>query len=68
MVSLDGDRLLRMPDIMRLFAIGRNTVYRRVAAGLLPAPIRWTSRCLVWKASEIHTCIASLAAGITRRE
>ena len=40
------DRLLKIAEVQELTGLGRSTVYKKVAAGLLPAPVR-LSRCRV---------------------
>lgn len=58
-------RFLRMPQVVERMACSRPVVYRRVAAGLFPPPIRRGRRCSVWVESEIDTLLAAEAAGAT---
>lgn len=55
------DTLLRLRDVLARVPISRTAWYRLVANGEAPAPIH-LGRSALWRASEIATWIASLAA------
>lgn len=57
-----GERLLRLPELLSIVGISRATAYRYLANGRLPAPVKLSTRCIVWKASTINEWMASLRA------
>ncbi len=59
--SFDGsERLLRMAQVTAMLGISRATIYRYVASGKMPKPIKLSARCVAWKASVISDWLASL--------
>lgn len=52
--------LLRNSDLRRELKIGRSTIWRWVAEGRLPAPIR-IGRVTAWRRSDIAALIERLA-------
>ncbi len=57
----DGeDRLMKLPEVMRMTALSRSEVYRRVAARQFPTPVRLGSQAIAWRLSDIRNWIASL--------
>jgi prophage regulatory protein len=54
------DKLLRLPDVMKRTGLARSTVWKWVADGKLPKPIKLSPRVSVWKESEISRFIAGL--------
>jgi len=56
--------LLRTDDLCDRLSLGRATVYRQVAAGRLPKPLR-IGRAVRWRRAEIE---AWIAAGCPPRE
>ena len=54
------DRLLKIAEVQELTGLGRSTVYKKVAAGVLPAPVRLSRRCARWRASELQAAIEAL--------
>jgi prophage regulatory protein len=49
--------LLRRPDVERLTGLARSTIYRDVARGSFPRPVRLTARSVAWSAAEIFAWI-----------
>ena len=56
----DGERLLRIKQVMTILGISRATIYRYVASGKLPSPVKLSVRCVAWKASVIADWIETL--------
>ena len=56
-----GERLIRMPELLKLVGISRATAYRYLANGKLPQPVKLSTRCVAWKASVINEWLAQLA-------
>ena len=53
-------RLLTLQDVVGLTALIRATIYREVAAGRLPRPVK-IGRLSRWRAGDVDTYIASLS-------
>lgn len=53
------DRLLTLPEVMKITTRPRSSIYASVEKGTFPAP-RKPGRRLVWLASEIDAWMASL--------
>jgi prophage regulatory protein len=48
-----ADRLISVGDIRALFKLGRTAAYELTHRPGFPAPVRVSSRCLRWRASEV---------------
>ena len=57
-----GERLIRLPELLRTIGVSRATAYRYMDDGRLPKPIKLSSRCSAWKASAINDWLARLQA------
>lgn len=57
-----SDILIRLPDVLARVRVSRPSLYRLIARGAAPAPIR-LGRMSVWRASEIDAWIAGLGRG-----
>ena len=49
--------LLSAKDVAKHLGISRSTVWRFVAAGKLPQPIKISDRCSRWKATDLERLI-----------
>lgn len=49
---------LRIHDVMRLTALSRPTIYRRIAAGRFPAPVHLGGRACAWSPDDLRDWIA----------
>jgi len=47
------ERLLRLPEVLEIFPIGRSTWYRGIAQGRYPRPIKLGDRAVGWRESDI---------------
>ncbi|HVS40304.1 MAG TPA: helix-turn-helix domain-containing protein [Gemmataceae bacterium] len=54
--------LLTAQDVARRLSIGVRTLWRMVALGKLPQPIRYTRKLVRWKTTDIDRYIESLSA------
>ena len=54
------DRLLRIADVQEMTGLSRASVYKKVAEGLLPRPVRLSPRCVRWRKSELQATIEAL--------
>lgn len=50
---MDDDTFLRLSQILKLIPIGKSTWYNWVKTGKAPQPIRFGTRCSMWRYSEI---------------
>ena len=48
------ERALRIRDVCNRVGVSRTHLYRLVARGIFPAPIRLSERVSVWRESEIN--------------
>lgn len=55
------DRFVRVPEICRIFSIGKSTWFRWVATGKAPKGTHLGANTTAWKASEIQKLIDSLS-------
>jgi len=55
--------LLRLPQVQARTALSRSEIYRRIAAGTFPAPVKLGERASAWPEHEIAAwCAARIAA------
>ena len=55
--------LLRLPDVMRRVSLSRSEIYRRIAAGDFPQPVKLGERASAWPDHEVTAwCEARIAA------
>ena len=54
------DRLLRIAQVQEMTGLSRAGVYKMVADGRLPPPVRFSSRCVRWRESELLATIETL--------
>ncbi len=47
----------RMKDVIRITSLSRPTLYRRIAAGRFPAPVKLGGRASGWTAQSLHAWI-----------
>ena len=62
-----ADRLISVGDIRALFKLGRTAAYELTHRPGFPAPVRVSSRCLRWRASEAGTYAGTLQREGARR-
>lgn len=54
--------LLRLREVTRRTALSRSAVYRAIAAGTFPAPVKLGERASAWNAAEVDRWIADRIA------
>ncbi|WP_084111774.1 helix-turn-helix transcriptional regulator [Gloeomargarita lithophora] len=47
------DRILRLPEVLAVYPIGRSTWYRGISEGRFPRPVKLGSRSVGWRESDI---------------
>ena len=60
--------LLRLPIVIERTGLKRSSIYERINAGLLPAPIKLSQRVSVWPAHEIDACNDAIIHGRSHDE
>ena len=63
--SLPAGQYLKIADLARLLDLSTRTIWRYVAIGRLPEPVRFSKVCVRWKAEEVQR-VPSLPSGETR--
>ena len=51
------ERLLRLPEVVAMVGLAKSTIYKLIAAGKFPPPIKRTMRASTWKLSDIEAYI-----------
>ncbi|MBU8976399.1 AlpA family transcriptional regulator [Lysobacter sp. MMG2] len=54
--------LERLPSVKARTGLSRSEIYRRIASGHFPQPVKLGSRASAWVASEVDAYIASRVA------
>ncbi|ABE30571.1 phage transcriptional regulator, AlpA [Paraburkholderia xenovorans LB400] len=60
--TMSHSRVIRMPDLLQMYPVGRTTIYELIKMQKLPRPIALSKRARGWVLSEIEECIAKLKA------
>lgn len=53
-----NDGIMRRPDVEKAVGLAKSSIYRLVAAGDFPAPVRLTKRAVGWKRGEVESWLA----------
>ena len=69
-VSRQGERLLRLRDVLAIVGMSRAHVYNLIKQGLFPRPIALGSNCARWVQSEVQTWVddSIVTARLTARD
>ena len=54
--------LIRLPEVLKLFPVGKSTWWQGVKDGKYPAPVKLSTRCTAWRVDDIHTLIEEVAS------
>ncbi|MFZ5594734.1 MAG: helix-turn-helix transcriptional regulator [Pseudomonadota bacterium] len=52
--------LIRLPQVLSVFPVGRSTWYAGIKSGKYPQGIKISPRCTAWKIEDIKALIASV--------
>ena len=63
MVSGEEDRLLRLPEVLRLTGMCRSALYDQMARGQFPRSIKIGPRAASWSARDVRGWIAERVGG-----
>lgn len=54
------DRLLRIGEVVAMVALGKSSIYRMIAVGTFPAPLRIAPNASRWRYSEVRAWMDGL--------
>lgn len=60
--SNSEERLLRLPEVLRIIPVSRSEWYRRLAAGDAPAAVELGPRARAWRLSDVNAYLLRIAA------
>jgi len=55
----DGDRVLRLPEILALTGLSRASIYNLIGAGTFPVPLKLGPQAVGWLQSEVRGWLAT---------
>lgn len=58
-MELVGRRILRLPEVCQVSGLSRATIYKKMAEGTFPTPLRLGTRSVGWRLSDLDAWIAS---------
>jgi prophage regulatory protein len=50
-------RILRLPAVLQMTGLARSTVYRMMAEGTFPAPVKLARRAVGWRQEDVQQWI-----------
>ncbi|MBW2187062.1 MAG: AlpA family phage regulatory protein [Deltaproteobacteria bacterium] len=56
------ERFLRIKQLLEIVPLGKSTVWKLVAEGKFPQPIKLSERCTAWRESDIQQWMDKLSA------
>lgn len=56
-VGNNGERLLKLPEVISRVAMSRSAIYRDIAAGSFPRPVRVSKQTVAWVQSEVEAWV-----------
>lgn len=51
------DRILRRPEVEKLVGLRRSALYKLIAEGKFPPPVRLTRRAVGWRSGDVQAWI-----------
>ena len=64
---MEGEILLRLKAVMEMTGLKHAMLYKLIAEGKFPKPIKLTERCVAWLLSEVEAFIQSRIAASRAR-
>jgi prophage regulatory protein len=52
---------VRLPQVLSVIPLGKTCWWEGVKSGRFPKPIKLSTRCVAWKAEDIHSLIKQLS-------
>ena len=62
-MSTEENRIVRLPEVMRLTGLSKATIHRRYRDGTFPQPVRLGPQSIGWWRAEILEWLESLQRG-----
>lgn len=56
------ERLLRLPEVLKIIPVSRSEWYRRLAAGDAPAAVELGPRARAWRLSDVNAYLVRIAS------
>ncbi|MFG0684947.1 helix-turn-helix transcriptional regulator [Pseudomonas sp. WSY_20] len=60
MVSAENDRFMRIAEVVRVTALSRNTIYKRMREGTFPKQVKLGPNSVAWLQSDISAWMTSV--------
>ncbi|MFT8932162.1 MAG: AlpA family phage regulatory protein [Acetobacter syzygii] len=57
MTSTPTDQMLTRKEVQDMVRISCTTLYRWIEEGIFPSPVKYTSRCVRWRQSDVQNWI-----------
>lgn len=54
---LEGEGLMRLPQVLSAFPVGRSTWFAGIREGRYPQGVKLGTRCTAWRAADIRALI-----------
>jgi len=51
-------KLLRLPRVMDITALGKSSIYAGVKSGIFPAPVRLSARAVGWREEDLDKWVS----------
>jgi prophage regulatory protein len=61
--SLSIKTLLRLPQVRQIVPLSRSEIYRRIASGKFPKPIKLGERVVAWDFDEVQAYVREKIGG-----
>ena len=65
-MAIEGDKLIRLKDVLRLVGLSRSTLYRKMGNGTFPESVQLGERVVAWWEGEVREWMASRPKSGTR--
>lgn len=59
--------LLRLPAVLKMTGLGRSTLYRLIAEGAFPPPVKLAKRAVAWRQEEVQQWVDTRARAAHRQ-
>ena len=59
MNDLQGQQMLRLPEVLKLVGLSKSTIYLRIGEGDFPAPVRIGAKAVAWRRDELEAWLSS---------
>lgn len=61
--ALPETGFLRLPQVLKLFPVGKSTWWAGIRSGRFPKPVKLGERCTAWRAEDVRALIERLSEG-----